>query len=143
MFKPEGWLRESSQYVQNTHAVCRDSTNNNIDLKKENSIWDQEYALIQKVQDQYFCYIVNLYGFNVKVSSTVLCAVPGSVLSSNGHILKRFMLVLPKLQGWIYCEANESWALGPLQGPGKGPSNVFILSYVFEKFTHNQFTEVC
>jgi len=29
-------------------------TNNNINLKKENSIGDQEYALIQKVQDQYF-----------------------------------------------------------------------------------------
>jgi len=39
---------------------------NNIDLKKENSIGDQEYALTQKVQDHYFCYSVNPYVFNVK-----------------------------------------------------------------------------
>jgi hypothetical protein len=82
-------------------------TNNNIDLKEENIIDDQEYALIQKVQDQYFGYIVNPHGFNVKVSSTLLCAVPGTM--SNGHvILKHFMLVVPKLQGWIYLKTNEA-----------------------------------
>jgi len=42
------------------------TNNNNIDLKKENSIGDQEYALSQKIQDHYFYYIVNPYGFNVK-----------------------------------------------------------------------------
>jgi hypothetical protein len=131
------------------------TNNNNIDLKKK-TVGDQEYALIQKVRDQYFCYIVNPYGFNVKLSLTLLCAIPGSV--SNGHvILKRFMLVSPKLQGWIYLKANEARALrplilmDPLQGPGRGPSVVFTLSYVFEKFakvryfTYNQLSiiEVC
>jgi len=47
-------------------------TNNSIDLKNKSSIGDQEYALIQKVQDQYFCYIVNPYGFNIKLSLTLL-----------------------------------------------------------------------
>jgi hypothetical protein len=43
-------------------------TNNNIDLKKENSIGDQEYVLTQKVQNLYFCYVVNPYGFSVRLS---------------------------------------------------------------------------
>jgi hypothetical protein len=67
-------------------------TNNNIDLKKENSIGDQEYALIQKVQDKYFCYIVNPYVFNVKWT----------------YNFKAFYAGFPEAPGWIYLKANEA-----------------------------------
>ena len=60
-----------------------------------------------------------------------------------------FYILHSPAKGRIYLEANEPFVSGPhscrdpFQGPGKGPSNVFIWSYIFEKiakiryFNHN------